>query len=181
MDIIASTDVSGSPQGHTTAESLPVRQAPESPVCTCGAGPHPTDVERCARGHLRRDNVTSRKHGLYAVSLARELAAERDAFLAASLTDDGGEADVPTRRRALHAYRARLHVHIAQLSDALEQLGLFDSRGRLRAAWLSRLEGLIGRAQQIDSTLGLERQSKQIPSSPLAYLEQLRQEGKHDA
>ena len=42
---------------------------------------------------------------------------------------------------------------------------MFDKRGRLRTAWLQRLEGLIARAQAIDSTLGLQRRTKPVLSA----------------
>lgn len=115
-------------------------------------------------GRFAPGNAIARTHGLYASAIARALADERQAFLAASLTDDGGEAEVPTRRRSLHEYRARLHIHICALSDAIERHGLFDRRGRLRVAWLQRVEGLIATAQRIDGTLGLARRAKPVPS-----------------
>ena len=118
-----------------------------------------------ATGRFALGNTVSRRHGLYASSLAEALAAEREAFLAQSLQDDGGAAEVPTRHRSLHIYRSRLHLHIEQLSGALEGFGLFDKRGRLRTAWLQRLEGLIARAQAIDGTLGLQRRTKPVLSA----------------
>jgi hypothetical protein len=105
--------------------------------------------------------------------LTEALAEERRAYLAGSLTDDGGEAEVPTRRRSLHEYRARLHVHIGQLSDAIERFGLFDRRGRLRATWLQRLEGLVDRARAIDATLGLERRARALPRTPSEAIMQM--------
>lgn len=116
-------------------------------------------------GKFLPGNAVGRKHGLLAASLAPVLAEERAAFLAGSLADDGGAADCPTRRRSLHVYRSRLHIHITQISDAIETFGLFDKRGRLRAAWLQRLEGLLARATAIDATLGLGRYARHIPTS----------------
>jgi hypothetical protein len=107
----------------------------------------------------------SKTHGLYDRSAAHELAEHRRAYVEASIADDGGESETPTRRRSLHEYRGRLHVHIGQLSGAIEQHGLFDRRGRLRATWLQRLEGLIDRARAIDQTLGLSRRSRPVESA----------------
>lgn len=115
-------------------------------------------------GRFMPGNRVARTHGLYAQSVAEALAVERQAFETQSVTDDGGESEVSTRRRSLHAYRAQLHTHIEQLSGAIEHFGLFDRRGRLRAAWLQRLEGLIARAQSIDATLGLERRQRRVPT-----------------
>ena len=126
--------------------------------------PVPSGTDRDAAGRFQRGNEVARRHGLYAGSMAATLVAERRAFETRSVVDDGGDSEVPTRRRSLHFYRARLHVHIEQLSGALEQFGLFDGRGRLRANWLQRLEGLMARAQAIDATLGLDRRQRRVPS-----------------
>jgi hypothetical protein len=113
-------------------------------------------------GRFTPGNAIARTHGLYAQRIAEELAAEREAFLQQSLLDDGGDTEVPARRRALHDYRSRLHVTITQLSTAIDTFGLFDKKGRLRERWLRRLESLIGRAQALDALLGLERRQKHI-------------------
>ena len=139
--------------------------------------PVPPKADRdAASGRFLAGNAVSRTHGLYASQMAEALAAERAAFLEQSLLDDGGAAEVPTRRRSLHVYRSRLHVHIEQLSGAVETFGLFDKRGRLRTAWLQRLEALIGRAQAIDATLGLARRQRRVPSAH-ELLTQPRQSG----
>src|SRR5262245_28151825 len=100
----------------------------------------PSTLQHDRRGRFAAGNSESHKHGMYSAQLRAALDGQRAAFLAGSLTDDGGEGVVATRRRSLHDYRARLHVHIGQISDALARFGLFDSRGRLRATWLQRLE-----------------------------------------
>lgn len=148
-------------------QPLPADPALAGPVCSCGHRNAP-GADRCTGprcGRVLPGNRISLRHGLTAHDLSGELARQREAFEAASVSDDGGESEVPTRRRALHEYRARLHGHIGQLSNAIEAHGLFDRRGRLRAAWLQRLEGLIDRARGIDQVLGLGRQSKQIESA----------------
>jgi hypothetical protein len=120
-------------------------------------------------------NTLRWEHGLRARSdnLPPELAhldAEVREFLSEALVDEGDPALVSTRRRALLAYRARLHRRIAQLDAALEMRGLVDRRGKLRAVWLQRLEGLIGAARAIDSLLGLERRPKQATATVTSYL-----------
>jgi hypothetical protein len=115
-------------------------------------------------GRFRPGNAIARRHGLYAQQLADALLAEREAFFAQSITDDGGEDEVPARRRSLHAYRARLHGTIVALSDAIDTHGLFDRRGRLRSGWLQRLESLITTAHRLDTTLGLTRRAKRALS-----------------
>lgn len=85
-------------------------------------------------------------------------------FRNASIADDGGESEVPTRRRSLHEYRARLHRRILALDAALEQRGMLDRRGKLRVAWLQQLASLIDRARALDVTLGLARRAKRVPT-----------------
>lgn len=157
------------PSGDPGAPGDPSPPEPGSggAVCRCGRGPHADRVGFCAANHplLGHGAALSARHGLFAAEAAEHLADARRAFLAESLTDDGGEGEVPTRRRALHEYRARLDGHIRQLSDALEAFGLFDRRGRLRATWLQRLEGLVDRARAIDATLGLARRSRPVESA----------------
>lgn len=80
-------------------------------------------------------------------------------FLEASVADDGGRADMPARRLSQHQYRAVLHRQILRLNAALEVHGLFDRRGRLRLAWLGKLESLMREARAIDSLLGLARRA----------------------
>ena len=114
-------------------------------------------------------NLAAIKHALHSDRLPPEfahLAADLDEFIAGCLGDEGDERDVPTRRRALLNYRARLHRRIIQLDAAIELQGLFSRDGKLRVAWLQRLEGLIYAARGIDSLLGLARRQKRVPQSP---------------
>jgi hypothetical protein len=91
------------------------------------------------------------------------VAAEVDHFVGACAVDEGGDlAQVPARRRALLEYRARVHRRIVQLDAALELKGMIDGHGKLRSAWLTRLEGLIGIAISLDRLLGFARHEKQV-------------------
>ena len=89
---------------------------------------------------------------------------EVDEFLSQTLVDEGDPDDVPARRKALLNYRARVHRRIVQLDGMLEIRGLVDKRGKLRSAWLQRLEALIATARGLDSLLGLARRQKRVPS-----------------
>lgn len=97
-----------------------------------------------------------------------------DQFVDGCLADEGGE-DIPTRRRSLLEYRARVHRRIVQLDAALEERGLVDRRNKLRTAWLSQLAGLIERARQLDQTLGLQRRQKRV-QTPDEWLQSLQQD-----
>lgn len=158
--------------GHsTTAENVPLGveldgSAHDLLTADAGASPAVAPVSiairpsRNARGQWLKGNSGAQTHGLYA-SLSAALIAEREEFEAASLADDGGH-EVPARRRALHRYRARLHAQIECMADALERHGQFDKKGRLRKAWLSTLETLIGAAVRVDGLLGLERRPRDV-------------------
>jgi hypothetical protein len=41
--------------------------------------------------------------------------------------------------------------------------GFVDRKGKLRAGWLQRLEGLVSVAKGLDAMLGLERRQKRVP------------------
>jgi hypothetical protein len=118
-------------------------------------------------GRFLGGNFASMQHALRSDRLPPEfepLAAEVGAFEAASIADDGGESELTHRRRALLGYRARLHRRVLQLDAAIELRGLFDKRGKLRAAWLQQLQALVNTAKAIDQLLGLERRQKRVPS-----------------
>lgn len=150
-----------------------------TPVCKCGATEvSPADPDRCRRGHplpgarsLGRDtqfesgNWAALKHAQRSERWPEELAVLKrdvDDFLAQALVDEGDEAQVSTRRRALLDYRGRMHRRIVQLDGMLEIKGLCDGRGRLRQAWLSQLTSLINTAKAIDHQLGLEKRQKRV-------------------
>lgn len=99
-----------------------------------------------------------------------------DTFINGCLADEADD-DLPTRRKALLEYRARLHRRIIQLDAVLETRGLLDRRQKLRTQWLSMLCTLIEKARALDVTLGLERRQKDIGSMDLQTW--LQQGGNH--
>jgi hypothetical protein len=129
-----------------------------------------------ARGQFTLANREARKHGLYSQRIPPELIAACRAFCQQSIVEDGGEGEITIRRRSWHEKRARIELLIDQLYGAIEEHGLFDKRGKLRVAWLQRLEGLIARAASIDAMLGLERRTKRVDSFAAAVA----QEPAHD-
>lgn len=142
----------------------PDNAAADASAATAPAQPA-ENGQQDARGRFLPGNALAKRHGLHASRSAEAMASAREQFLASDMADAGGLGDVPTRKASLHHYRARLHSHISALSDALETFGLFDKRGRLRVAWLQRLEGLMTTAHRLDATLGLERRAR--PVDPL--------------
>jgi hypothetical protein len=125
-----------------------------------------TAADRDAHGRFRRGNQVAVSTAFDARQLPPELThlhAEVQQFVDGSYADQGDEPEhIPTRRKALLEYRARVHRRIVQLDSVLELRGLLDRRGRLRSAWLQRLEGLIGTARALDAQLGLERRTRHV-------------------
>jgi hypothetical protein len=120
-----------------------------------------------ATGRFLPGNLAAVSHALRTDRLPEEfahLADEVEAFVSASVSDDGGLENVPHRRHSLHNYRARVHRRIVQLDAAIEVRGLFDKRGKLRVAWLQQLQQLINTAKGIDSLLSLDRRPKSVPT-----------------
>ena len=117
---------------------------------------------RFAAGHFH--STTTALHTNRVPPEFAHLQAEVERFLTGSLQDEGDPGDVPTRRRSQLGYRAVVHRKILQLVDALDRRGLFDSRGRLRIAWLTQLNALLSQARQQDQLLGLERKQRRVPS-----------------
>ena len=115
-------------------------------------------------GRFTSGTLASVGHGLFSGRDLADLNAEVAAFLAASIDDDGGESNISTRRRDLLEARARLRRRIIQLDNALEVRGLFARRGKLRLGWLQMLATLIEKARALDTTLGLQRRARRVPS-----------------
>lgn len=132
------------------------------PAAVSAPGPAPTDGRRDSRGRFGRGNKAAVLHGFYAAHTREQMVRERTALEQQSILDDGGLADMPARRRMLHRHSARLHVQAAALGASLEQHGLFARDGRLRLAWLQKLESLITTALKVDAQLGLERQPRHV-------------------
>lgn len=145
---------------------------PDAPIAAPAGEPFgepsaPSWPARGPDGKFLPGNLAAVKHALRSDRVPPEfqhLADELDTFIAGCVSDEGGDHEISTRRRSLLNYRARLHRRIAQLDAAIESLGLFSKDGKLRVAWLQRLEGLINTAKGLDSLLGLDRRQKRIPS-----------------
>ena len=126
----------------------------------------PNPPERDDKGRFLPGNTTSVKTGLHTTKPVPEVFRQQEIevrdFLEQSLADDGGRNEIPTRRLSQHQYRAALHRQILRLNAALETHGLFDRRGKLRVAWLSKLESLMREARAFDQSLGLRRRPRHV-------------------
>ncbi len=143
-------------------------------------GAPPGDRDR-RTGRFLRGNRAAVRTGLRAGlgNIGAALDDEVQNFLEDSLADDGGREQIPRRRFSQHQYRAALHRQIVHLNAALETHGLFDRRGKLRVAWLSKLEGLMREARAFDQSLGLTRREKPVPNLD-AYLTERYSGSKND-
>jgi hypothetical protein len=160
LTVIELADEGRKPAEHT--DLLPVSTPEPTPPV---AHDPPNARGRDAKGRYLPAHRLNVLHGLSTDRLPpglEHLQLEVDAFIAGSLVDEGDQEEIPTRRRSELEYRARLHRRILQLDAALDQRGLIDPRGRLRAAWLTKLESLIAAALSIDRLLGLDRRRKDL-------------------
>lgn len=130
----------------------------------------PSAPARNPKGQFLPGHRTPQTHGLHASAVAPVYLEMSGALLEQSITDDGGAENIPARRLSQHEYRALIHRQIWQLSDALDARGHFDKRGKLRCAWLQRLESLVNLAAKLDASLGLERRTKPV-TNPADWLE----------
>lgn len=182
---VTATQIGGYIQNSDT--QVQQTSAPSPP-----AAPNPPDRDgkgRFAAGNMvgahtqfAAGNWAALKHSLNSERWPPDLAVLRDEveqFLGQMLADEGDPSAVPARRHALLNYRARLHRRILQLDAALEQRGLVDKRGKLRVAWLQQLGGLIEKARALDTTLGLGRSQKLVPSLS-EYLASRQSANRHD-
>lgn len=142
---------SGSRRGH-----------PEPQGTGTDTDPIPAGSDRDSRGRFTPGNRLSVKHGLHASRLKAELTRARQEFYSQSTADDGGESEIGIRRRSQHQYRARIHVLLLAMAEALETHGLHDRRGKLRVSWLMQVQSLVDRAIRIDQALGLDRRARTV-------------------
>jgi hypothetical protein len=130
-----------------------------------------TDVPTRALEEAGQDRATGRflKGNRAAVKHLAHVTADRwpawvseavDAFYAASVADDGGESEIPTRRRATLQARAQLHGMILATASAIRHFGITNRKGQLREAWLRRFESQVGTALRIDQALGFGRRER---------------------
>jgi hypothetical protein len=155
------------PRGLETGYPVPDALAVSAPI------PPVTDPIRNAIGRYVRGNPGPVTHGLHSKRLRRVMAEERIAFEQASIAEDGGAQRMSERRKSLHRYRAALHVQLTNMQAAIETHGLYDTRGKLRAAWINAMLAMMSRAQSLDQALGLDSTPRNINAllSPGAWLE----------
>ena len=151
-------------------EPLPSHPAVDGTVIVCAAcgQENVAGTDKCVGPACKKTlkgNGLSRKTDLYTTNLTPALRAIEEAgraLVEQSITDAGGREELIARALSVHEYRGLLHVRILKLEHALNVLGDFDRRGRLRLGWLKQLESYVTTALSIDRTLGLDRKAKHV-------------------
>lgn len=170
---VRETEAGHVPDGQGRGPETPNDSGTFHTVCEAAVragAPAVPNAQRSVRGRFLPGHTENRSHGLDSLRVPDQYAAMSARFLEQSVTDDGGLSEIPARRLSQHEYRALVHRKICQLNDALEARGLCDKRGKLRVAWLQRLEAMLTLATRIDSTLGLQRRTKTV-ADPADWLE----------
>lgn len=113
-------------------------------------------------GRFTKNHTASVKHAIFSERDLAGLNERIQALTAQAIADMGGEPSVSVRARLLIETRFRLQRRLEQIDAALEVKGVMDGKGKLRAAWLQRLEGMAAAIRAIDAQLGLKRQAKRV-------------------
>jgi hypothetical protein len=138
-------------------------------VCSCGAGRHPTHAGICEKGHAMRGNQLHRVHGLYSFrdrgdrAIPADLRTSADEMLAGIVADKGGAENLTTLKREYAQQVRTLRVMLDLIGNHLVQNGLTTPKGRIRSAVSKYLE-VFDRFDKAAQRLGVERESKQVPS-----------------
>lgn len=152
------------------------------PVCRCGQGPHAERKGLCAWNHPFPGHgaLLSTTHGLYSRP-HDAIDAEGEQLLAQSIRDAGGPEAMIARALTAHRNRVHVQVNLDRLAAALNHHGLFDRRGRLRVAWITKLESLTATAIALDRLLGMDRRARSVNLQErlaTAFAEKSEREGK---
>jgi hypothetical protein len=156
--------------------AAPVEAPPASPsgaVCRCGAGPHPDDPVRCAKGHVIGGNTL---HLVVGHTSAAFWSARQPLLLEAmtAVLRDAGYPSADEAPRAL-VLAAESIAQAALVRDAAflrlsESGGPLSAAGRVRRAyrvWESACDRLRGHLAMV----GLKREPRAAgPADPLAWL-----------
>jgi hypothetical protein len=148
-----------------TFAPAPIGNIGTASVCKCGAGPHPSDSQRCARGHALSANTLPVVTGSRSLAFWRAAEALRSEIRETAIED--ARLTSQTASKALQLTADGL-AQVALIRDSaylriLEEGGPFSSAGRVRrahAVWESALAGV----ERHVKLLGLDRRQKAIPS-----------------
>jgi hypothetical protein len=142
----------------------------ETPRCDfCGAGPHPTHVGRCERGHGIRGNQLHRTHGAYsfrdrgAAALPDVLRQTVDEFRESVIADRGGASELSTLEGAYIRRLSEVETVARLLAADLASRGLTTPKGRVRGTFSRWLE-CLDRWDRLAQRVGTDRRSRSVSS-----------------
>jgi hypothetical protein len=139
--------------------TVPQNGKGDGQLCACGAGQHPNDSERCARGHALVNNGLARTTGEYARQHPADVVERADALLEGLVADLGGEDEMTALERAAASklraveilFENNIRVFVAEAPGS--KLGQRAHDNALSAIdRFVRLAGLLGtkrRARQV--------------------------------
>jgi hypothetical protein len=151
------------PLGQTEADGAVL-------ACKCGASPHDSLPDICARGHALRGNQRTVTHGLRSARAQEALMPGQEALRAVLaehrselLADLGGDDAVGVVLRDAVDRYLRLSVLASTLEARIEREGVLTAKGRTRASVTLYLS-VVDRLMKLSQQLGFERRAKQAPS-----------------
>lgn len=154
--------MAANPHGNAPAtEIAPDVEIGDTPAAAGLASPYGPERD-ATTGRFAANHTASVKHGLFSERDLAGLNERIQAQTSQAIADMGGERNVSVRARLLIETRFRLQRRLEQVDAAIEVKGITDGKGKLRAAWLQRLEGLAAAIRAIDAQLGLKRQARRV-------------------
>lgn len=119
-------------------------------------------------GRFLQLNRAARTHGISEFekhgpdALPAHIRAEAETFVAAALSDMGGQSECSAIKLGLLRNLGRVDTIVLLLWDDIRQHGPLTSRGRMRNATTAFLQA-IDRFDRIATRLGLQRHAKRVP------------------
>ena len=148
----------------------PQQPADAPAVCRCGAPANPRHKDRCRNGHPVKDNTISLIHGANSKRVmhaglpeqaeVRAMLREKEAAIVADL---GGAGNLSTIKREVVTRFLQTSVVADFLGSNIVKHGVLTTKGKTRAAVTTYLQ-VVDRLTRLALTLGLERQTKQVPT-----------------
>ena len=154
------------PSARLTGESAPSGgDGGETAVCRCGAGPHAELEDRCAAGHVLRENRLAVVTGHLSARFWRDHVQARREIVESLIVDAGHDPDNAPRALlvAVDGLAQSMLIRDSAFERVVEAGGPLTSSGRTRRAfnvWCAALD----RTERHLRLIGLKREPKPGPS-----------------
>jgi len=139
----------------------------DTPVCSCGAGPHSTTAGMCSNGHFIRGNSARRLHGVRGFETTGRvpdvLRQTVEEFRESVMTDRGGSSELSTLEAAYVRRLSEAETVARLLAHDLAARGLFTPRGRVRNTF-QRWTEAVSLWDRLAQRVGVDRRARQVPS-----------------